>query len=142
MSSFKLDKRLLNDCHVIGKLGRNHVLLIDNADIPWFILVPETQQTEFYQLEHQQQLKLLEHINMLSRYIQQHYTIDKLNIASIGNIVSQLHMHIIGRSQSDKNWPGVVWGSKSERSYEVSEVKEIIQSLEIFCGDAFHHHEY
>lgn len=140
MSEFHIDDRLINDCHVLGQLGRSHILLMDNAEIPWFILVPETQANEIYQLKQAQQLELLEQINQFSAYMKQHYQIDKLNIGAIGNIVNQLHVHIVGRRHSDSAWPGVIWGVKPKSTYTLQEVEAISLSLLNHFPDNFKRH--
>lgn len=137
MTSFCIDERLLHDGHVLGQLEHSHILLMNNAEIPWFILVPETQVNEIYQLESQHQLELLAHINQFSAYIKQHYAIDKLNIGAIGNIVNQLHVHIVGRRQSDSAWPGVIWGVKPQLTYTPEEIDSISASLADYLPTTF-----
>ncbi len=129
MTRFSLHPQLAKDCHELGKLELCHILLMDNALVPWFILVPETSITEFHQLEHKQQLQLLEEINRISGFIESHFTISKLNTATIGNIVRQMHIHIIGRHEKDYCWPGVVWGRVEKEPYEQSKVDEIRNAL-------------
>lgn len=128
--SFHLDPILEADCHPLGVNGTTRLLLNRNALYPWFILVPDTDEIEFYQLAHSQQLDVLALINQLSLFIKSHFRTDKLNIATIGNIVSQLHVHVIGRHQSDPCWPGVVWGSDKSEKYSSSRLAEIKSQLQ------------
>jgi len=100
-----------------------------NSLFPWFVVVPDTSEIEFYKLESDLQTKVLNQINLVSRFIEQAYSTDKINIASIGNIVSQLHVHIVGRYKSDICWPGVVWGVKEFKQYEPDQIKQIKNKL-------------
>jgi len=72
---------------------------------------------------------MLEIVNNISKFIKTEFKIDKLNVAAIGNIVKQLHIHIIGRAESDFCWPGVVWGADGKKKYSEKEIKEIIKKL-------------
>jgi diadenosine tetraphosphate (Ap4A) HIT family hydrolase len=135
MNAFTLDKRLQNDCHVMGELQQSLLLLMDNAHYPWFILVPKTHETEFYRLERETQSVLLDGINGLSDFIQSHFAVDKLNVATIGNVVSQMHIHVVGRYHTDPCWPGVVWGGAAKQSYAPEAVAEMKEKLCGFWGD-------
>jgi len=135
--SFTLDPRLANDCFELGHLKTSRLLLLNNALVPWFILVPDTGATEIYQLPHEQQLLLLEEINIISNYIRQNFVVDKLNVAAIGNIVSQMHIHLVGRRRDDFCWPGVVWGAKEKQAYQDSEVGAIKSGLSNSLPDVF-----
>jgi diadenosine tetraphosphate (Ap4A) HIT family hydrolase len=135
MSEFTLDKRLQNDCRLMGELQDSLLLLMDNAHYPWFILVPKTRETEFYQLERESQSVLLDGINGLSDFIQSHFSVDKLNVATIGNVVSQLHIHVVGRYHSDPCWPGVVWGGEAKQSYTADAVTGMKVKLAAFFGE-------
>ena len=126
---FELDARLANDCLLLGKLDCSLLLLMNNSLLPWFILVPVTQATEIYQMQKEQQLQLLEEINLLSGFINSEFSIEKLNVAAIGNIVKQLHVHVVGRHSSDYCWPGVVWGADQSEPYSDAEIARIRRSL-------------
>ena len=128
-SAFKLDPQLGNDCFVLGHLKTSRLLLLNNTLVPWFILVPDTIATEIYELPHAQQLELLDEINIISNHMKQNFAVDKLNIAAIGNIVNQMHIHIVGRRVDDFCWPGVVWGADGKQAYQDSEVEAIKSRL-------------
>lgn len=131
MSDFTLNEKLKNDCIVLGKLQFSYLLLLNNSLVPWFILVPETDETELYELNGDQQINLLAEINALSALVKKAFNADKLNVATIGNIVSQLHIHIIGRTKNDFCWPGVVWGAQDKKLYsdeEVCKIKDIVKN--------------
>jgi len=137
MEKFILDTRLANDCIVLGKLDSSLLLLMDNSLIPWFILVPETSETEFIDLSHAEQARLLKEINLVSTFIREHFNCSKLNIGAIGNIVSQLHIHIIGRDPSDYCWPKVVWGEKEKELYSDEQIESIRTLVKHYLGDQF-----
>ncbi len=126
---FKLDERLHNDTHYIGTVNGITLLLHKNAEIPWFILVPETDVIELCDLPQEQHQQLMNTANQLSLFIREHFKCDKLNIAAIGNIVSQLHLHVIGRFKSDYAWPGVVWGVSSAKLYTAEKISSIQTQL-------------
>ena len=125
MHEFSLDPRLQSDCHTLGELGENLLLLMDNSLLPWFVIVPKENVTEIYELTQEKQLEVLDLINRISVFVKQHFNIDKLNIAAIGNIVSQLHIHLVGRRRDDYCWPGVVWGVAQKQVYKKQEVSRI-----------------
>lgn len=127
MNDFTLDPRLQNDCHILGKMGLSHLLLMNNSLFPWFILVPETQVVELCDLDPDSDRVLHEEINRLSCFVKDHFPIDKLNVAAIGNVVRQLHIHVIGRRTDDPCWPGVVWGSGQSKPYSEQELDEVVR---------------
>lgn len=130
VNGFVLDPVLDNDCYKMGHMGNSLLLLLNNSRVPWFILVPEVGVSEFYELEQRAQHDLLASINSLSVFVKNEFNCDKLNVATIGNIVSQLHVHVIGRQQNDYCWPGVVWGAEGSVPYEDSDVARIHSALE------------
>jgi diadenosine tetraphosphate (Ap4A) HIT family hydrolase len=128
-SDFVLDARLENDCHILGKLDSTLLLLMDNALVPWFILVPQTDVSEFHELPQETQLQLLEQINLISTYLKQELSVDKVNVAAIGNIVRQMHIHVVGRTETDYCWPNVVWGADGGKPYTEQELQQIFASI-------------
>lgn len=129
MTEFSIDERLLNDCHVITQSEGVSYLLHSNAEVVWFILVPNTDHTEFYQLEPLLQNQLCAQISLLSDFIKSHFDSHKINVATIGNVVSQLHIHVIGRRLDDAYWPDVVWGRTSEKIYDTKQISLIGDQL-------------
>ena len=129
MINFEIDERLKNDCHLLGRIANCHLLLMNNSLVPWFILVPETEQTEWYRLEDEVQASVTDAINWLSEYINASYQPDKINVASIGNIVKQMHIHIVGRFKTDYCWPGVVWGAEGKEAYSAGQIQVIKSQL-------------
>lgn len=134
---FTLDYRLAADCHQLGVLDGAELLLLNNANFPWFILVPHTDHTEFFELGRTEQQTLLASINTISVFIKHEFSSDKLNIATIGNIVKQLHIHIVGRKHGDVCWPGVVWGTKQRVAYAMPDVERIRALLADKLGESF-----
>jgi len=110
---FEIHPRLLEDCHRLGRFALSHLLLHRNAGLPWLILVPEVAQgvTELYQLQASDRRELDAEIDTLARYLQDSLGAQKINVAAIGNLVPQLHVHVVGRHPGDPCWPGVVWGN-------------------------------
>jgi diadenosine tetraphosphate (Ap4A) HIT family hydrolase len=104
--------RLLEDCHVLGQLELCRVLLHRNASVPWFILVPDVAAglTELHELDAGTRQRLDAELDLVARFAKQRFDAAKLNVAAIGNIVPQLHVHVVGRRPDDPCWPGVVWG--------------------------------
>jgi len=130
MSKFSLHPQLAKDCFVLGRLEQSQLLLLNNTLVPWFILVPETDVKEIYQLQAEQQQSLLSALNLLSVFITSHFHSEKLNVAAIGNKVSQLHIHVIGRSPSDYCWPGVVWADSRISRYDDKQLAQVRRAVE------------
>ena len=137
MNNFELDARLARDCLVLGKLNISLLLLMNNKLVPWFILVPQASEIEITDLSQSDQSDLLEEINLLAGFIKENFAVSKLNIAAIGNIVSQLHVHIVGRDPADYCWPDVVWGASERKPYTAERVNEITATLSEQLGDKF-----
>ncbi len=107
------------------------------TSLPWLVLVPDTDRTEIFELSTDEQQQLLDNISKLSAFMKQTYTIDKLNVASIGNVVSQLHVHIIGRRKDDFCWPGVAWGVPDNQPNHNIKPATINKALEDWFEDNF-----
>ena len=130
MKSFQLDSQLQKDCIVLGELEHCLLLLMDNALLPWFILVPKTDKTELYELASDVQAGVWAEVNAVSKFIKDEFAVDKLNVAAIGNVVRQLHIHVIGRKHTDFCWPGVVWGRPEKTSYNKDSIANIMATLD------------
>lgn len=115
---FILHPQLQKDCTVIGELPLSTLLLMNDANYPWFVLVPRRAETrEWFELAFEDQQALLRETNALAHYLQQHTGARKMNIGALGNMVPQLHVHVIGRFETDPAWPGPVWGKVPPLSY-------------------------
>jgi diadenosine tetraphosphate (Ap4A) HIT family hydrolase len=110
----RIDKRLLADCHQLEESKSIAVLLHRNAQLPWFILVPLSQKgiyRELFELPKQQRTDLQKLSDLLSSYLIESFESEKINVAALGNVVEQLHLHVIGRRRDDNCWPDPVWGN-------------------------------
>ncbi len=135
MTDFILDPRLRRDCVNLGTLYGLHLLLMNNHRVPWFILVPETRATEFYELEPSLKASLSKGVEALSRLLKESFYAEKLNIATIGNIVSQMHIHVVGRFSADFCWPHPVWGASGGVPYEAPELRQVMTTLKSALPD-------
>jgi len=127
--TLELHHQLQSDCYILGQMQDSVLLLHKNALVPWFILVPDTQELELFKLPAVKQSQLQASINQLARFIEMHFQADKLNIATIGNIVPQLHIHIIGRYKNDFCWPEPVWGQLETAHYAEADIQSLKQLL-------------
>ena len=110
--TFELDRRLAADSAFIADGPLSQVRLMDDARFPWLLLVPRVPAAcEWIDLDGGQQRLLLAEINQVSQLLRVEPGVAKLNIGALGNIVRQLHVHLVGRHPDDPAWPGPVWGS-------------------------------
>lgn len=130
MTDIQLDEQLQKDCHILEETDFAWLLLMNNAALPWFIIVPKVTVTEICDLNAEQHQRLMQLSNKISAFIRNNYQVDKLNVAAIGNVVSQLHLHVVGRYQDDYCWPGVVWGQTIPAQYTETQVAEIKLAIE------------
>lgn len=108
---YRLDDRLANDTRHVGQLPLCEVLLMDDSQFPWVILVPRCENVvEILDLSTEEQSQLWQESRLVSLALRELFSPDKLNIAALGNVVSQLHVHHIVRYTSDVAWPAPVWG--------------------------------
>jgi len=128
--SFQLDSRLQQDCIHLGRFELCRLLLMNDSQYPWFILVPELEGIkEIHQLDVKQRQQLMEESCYLAENLSALYRPDKINIASLGNIVSQLHLHHVIRYQSDKAWPAPVWGAFNTIPYDDAQLGRYLMRL-------------
>lgn len=115
---FELHPRLTQDTFAVGDFPLCRLLLMNDANYPWFILVPRRAEIrEIFELEYRDQQQLLGESSQLSQVLSKAFQADKLNIAALGNMVPQLHIHHIVRYQSDQAWPKPVWGLFPAQAY-------------------------
>ena len=116
--SFELHPRLAADAFVLGDFPLCRLLLMNDAQYPWFILVPRRENArEIYLLEEADQQQLLRESSQLARALMEAYRGEKLNVAALGNVVPQLHLHHIVRFAADPAWPGPVFGRHPAQPY-------------------------
>ena len=130
MNAWHLDSRLANDTVPVCELDLCEVRLMDNANHPWLILVPRVADAvEIIDLEPAQRTQLTAEIDAAARALHALFHPDKLNIAALGNLVPQLHVHVIARFHDDIAWPRPVWGAADARPYEPEELIERVSAL-------------
>jgi len=128
--TFVLDARLEADCEWVADMGLCKLLMMNNKSVPWFILVPRiASATELTHLPMAQQLQVLQEMNEVAAMVTQLYTPHKLNIGALGNVVSQLHIHVIGRFTHDPAWPGPVWGQLAPNAYSDEQLAKHLDAV-------------
>ncbi len=129
-SPFQLHERLQQDCIAIGHFSLCQLLMMNDQQFPWFILVPERADIkEIYQLNAADRQLLSEESCYLAENMAELFNADKMNIAAIGNMVPQLHIHHIVRYQTDKAWPAPVWGKFTAQAYTERQSVELIAKV-------------
>jgi len=123
---FALDQRLQQDTLTIGDFPLCRLLLSNDSNYPWFILVPRINGiSEVFQLSVIDQQKLWNETTTLAQLLSEGFGADKMNIGALGNVVSQLHVHVIVRKRDDIAWPAPVWGKHPARPYTEEQVAAI-----------------
>ncbi|MGB5605246.1 MAG: HIT domain-containing protein [Gammaproteobacteria bacterium] len=125
-----LHPQLQADCLVIGRFPLCRLLLMRDAHYPWFILVPDRPEvTEIYQLDRADQCQLIQESSWLAAALAAVFQADKLNIAALGNVVPQLHVHHVVRYRTDAAWPAPVWGRLPAKAYTEEGLATVIARL-------------
>lgn len=136
---FALDPRLQQDTLPIGDFPLCRLLLMNDAHYPWFILVPRRAAvSELFELNSLDQQALWQESVGLARVLKDAFTADKINLATLGNVVSQLHMHVIVRYRQDATWPAPVWGKHPAEPYRAEQVAAIRAKLQRVMAGDFH----
>jgi diadenosine tetraphosphate (Ap4A) HIT family hydrolase len=134
MARFQIHPQLLLDCHAIGKFALCHLLLHRNAAVPWFILVPETEARDLLDLAEKPRTATMNEAAAVSDFVKKILHYPKINFAAIGNVVPQLHLHVVGRKPGDPRWPAPVWGHLTDGpEYSAARLKEITSLLVRHC---------
>ena len=129
-ATFALDERLRDDTHAVVDLALSRVLLMDDARFPWLILVPRVAAArELTALSPVDQARLLAEINLAAGVLNRLHAPDKLNIAALGNVVAQLHVHVIARRVGDAAWPRPVWGDGVREPYPTDAARASVAAL-------------
>ena len=127
---FELDSRLHNDTFFVCDLTLCRVLLMNDKQFPWLILVPMRNNiAEIIDLPEQEQQTLLAESAKVSKVLQQVFTPYKLNVGALGNVVRQLHVHHVARFEHDVAWPKPVWGNQVPVAYDDAEASAILSTL-------------
>ena len=128
--SFQLHPKLEADTHLISSTAQCQILLMDDARYPWIILVPQvTEIRELYELDEQQQQQVYRTILRVSKGLAQYTNAEKMNVATLGNQVPQLHIHIIARFERDAAWPAPVWGVGNAEPYTPQQLEQTLKDL-------------
>ena len=129
----KVNKQFLKDSHLITDLKLCSVRLIDNSKFPWIILIPNKKNiTDITELKSKDQILLMKEIVHCSKLMKKIFKTKKLNVEKIGNIVPQLHIHIIARSTKDSTWPLSVWVIKGKPYTKILLAKTILKIKKYF----------
>jgi diadenosine tetraphosphate (Ap4A) HIT family hydrolase len=130
MTMADLHPQLQKDCLLVGRFPLCRLLLMHDANYPWFILVPDREGiSEIFQLSEEDQIQLLRESSLLSAVLVERFHADKLNIAALGNVVPQLHIHHVVRYRDDPAWPAPVWGRVPARPYTPEGVSTVLATL-------------
>ena len=128
--TFQLHPRLQADTFFVTDLPLSRILLMNDARYHWLILVPRLEDArELHQLPESVQLQLCKESAQVAKLIEQLFIPDKMNVAVLGNIVPQLHVHHIARFKDDPAWPGPVWGHSPAQAYTEKQVEEHLKML-------------
>lgn len=135
LTEFALHPRLVADTVSVTTLGLCRVLLMQDSRFPWLILVPEKMNLrDLHDLSPEDQVMAMGEIDAVSRALQAIHSPDKMNVAALGNMVPQLHIHIIARFTTDEAWPGPVWGVGTAEAYDEVALAEILRMLRNALG--------
>ena len=127
---FNIHPQLAADSHELFNWKSCQIRLHKNASLPWLIIVPNTDLIEFHDLSLSLQQEVTQLSQVFGNYFKQHCGAEKINFAAIGNVVQQLHIHVIGRHKNDPLWPDVVWGKPlPTASYSEEQVIKIKNTL-------------
>jgi diadenosine tetraphosphate (Ap4A) HIT family hydrolase len=130
MADWTLHPQLAADTVIVGDLPLSRVLLMNDANYPWLILVPRNADLiEMIDLNDAEQAQLMREVTLAARALREITAFHKLNIAALGNMVPQLHVHIIARFHHDAAWPKPVWGVMPARAYEREALDNLVQAL-------------
>jgi len=133
-----LHPRLAADCIRLGRFELCHLLLMNDSSYPWFILVPDRDNVrEIIDLGPADRQQLLDESCRLSEFLVHAFHPDKLNVAAIGNLVPQLHLHHVVRFESDRAWPAPVWGRFPAVAYSGSGLADIRHKLAAAALEGF-----
>ena len=135
---FELDSRLKQDGVILGRFPLSLLLLMNDSRYPWFILVPRREEvSELFQLDAADQRSLWRETLLLAELLKDTFKADKMNVATLGNVVSQLHMHVIVRRKDDPAWPAPVWGKHPAKAYSDEQVAALRDKLRMVLDDDF-----
>jgi diadenosine tetraphosphate (Ap4A) HIT family hydrolase len=128
---WSLHPQLARDAVAIGDLALSRVLVANNANWPWLLLVPRREGAcEIIDLDEAEQPQLMTEIARAGRALKEVTACDKLNVAALGNVVPQLHVHVIARRAGDAGWPKPIWGAAPPIPYEPQKLEQFIAAIQ------------
>jgi len=137
-SGFMPDPRLAQDSHLLAQGPLSQLRLMDDLRFPWLVLVPRIEgASEWLDLEPTPQRQLLDELNHAAASLRAWQPCDKLNVGALGNIVRQLHVHLVARREGDAAWPGPVWGAGSMQRAPDEQRSERLQALRALLDPLF-----
>jgi len=135
---FALDERLEKDSQLLAQGPLSQLRLMDDLRFPWLVVVPRVANaSEWLELDMPEQRLLLEELNVAADALRRFSPCDKLNIGALGNIVRQLHVHLVARSEGDAAWPGPVWGAGSMQRASAAQARERVERLRTLLDPLF-----
>ena len=135
MNTFQLHSRLADDSQIIGDLPLCRLLLMNDRRFPWCILVPRRAGLrELHDLSEDDLTRLMTEVVTVSRALETHCKAFKINVGALGNLVPQLHVHVVGRREDDDAWPDPVWGHGQALPYEETEAAGLRKALRAACS--------
>lgn len=117
-----IDERLKKNTTLVGESELSELRLMHDGELDWLVIVPKRDVIEVIDLGPNEQAQLGQEILTVSRILKSESSFDKLNIGALGNMVSQLHVHVIARNKNDRAWPGAIWGTDSASEFDVAKV--------------------
>jgi diadenosine tetraphosphate (Ap4A) HIT family hydrolase len=130
LSDFHLDERIVRDSDLLTKIGLCELRLMKDGRWPWLMLVPQRPDvSEIFDLTPLDQTMLTFETTLVAETLKKVTGAEKINVAAIGNIVRQLHVHVIARSEGDPNWPGPVWGFGTAEPRSADETKALVAKI-------------
>lgn len=133
--SFELNAGLAGDTYQVGDLPLCRVLMMNDRRYPWLILVPRCADvTEIHHLDDADRTALMAESCAVAETMERLFQPRKMNVAALGNVVSQLHVHHVAREESDPAWPGPVWGHSEAQAYEAESALDLVSRLRVELG--------
>ncbi|MDR6816234.1 diadenosine tetraphosphate (Ap4A) HIT family hydrolase [Neorhizobium sp. 2083] len=130
MSEFELDGRIARDSDLVSVLGLCQLRIQNDSRWPWLVMVPERPgMTEIFELSPGEQVQLSAEVNRVAGALKTVTGATKINVGALGNIVRQLHVHVIARFEGDSNWPGPIWGFGQAAPYAESQKQDFLNKL-------------
>lgn len=130
MSEFELDGRIARDSDLIATLDLCQLRIQNDSRWPWLVMVPQrADMTEIFELSEADQALLSAEVNHVAAALKEITCATKINVGALGNIVRQLHVHVIARFEGDANWPGPIWGYGSAEPYDSEKRQALVNTL-------------